>query len=133
MWQKFLISAVRSPRVARLVRQRRKTLRRKLRVGENSCAKMRFTKLLREENGWVTRSTTTHFADNHLAVLTEVVQTPTNSQPRPWTVVRRKAAVVVAPQTVDGKFVLIKEERVPIRAAIWSMPAGQIDDNIEPK
>jgi ADP-ribose pyrophosphatase len=28
--------------------------------------------------------------------------------------------------------VLIKEERVPIRAAIWSMPAGQIDDNIEP-
>jgi ADP-ribose pyrophosphatase len=93
---------------------------------------MRFTNLLREEKGWVTRSTTTHFADKHLAVVTEVVQTPTDSEPRPWTTVRRKAAVVVAPQTADGKFVLIKEERVPIRAAIWSMPAGQIDDNIEP-
>src|SRR5437667_336372 len=93
---------------------------------------MRFTNLLREEKGWLTRSTTTHFADKHLAVLTELVQTPTNSEPRPWTTVRRKAAVVIAPQTADGKFVLIKEERVPIRAAIWSMPAGQIDDNIEP-
>src|SRR5881398_3177581 len=92
---------------------------------------MRFTNLLREEKGWLTRSTTTHFADKHLAVLTELVQTPTNSEPRPWTTVRRKAAVVIAPQTADGKFVLIKEERVPIRAAIWSMPAGQIDDNIE--
>ncbi len=93
---------------------------------------MRFTNLLREEKGWVTRSTTTHFADKHLAVVTELVETPTHSEPRPWTTVRRKAAVVIAPQTADGKFVLIKEERVPIRAAIWSMPAGQIDDNIEP-
>ncbi len=25
---------------------------------------------------------------------------------------------------------LIKEERIPIRAAIWSMPAGQIDDDV---
>ena len=101
-------------------------------IGVNSCAKMRFTKLLQEERGWVTRSTTTHFADKHLAVVTELVQTPANSEARPWTTVRRKAAVVIAPQTADGKFVLIKEERVPIRAAIWSMPAGQIDDKIEP-
>ena len=34
--------------------------------------------------------------------------------------------------TSDGKFLLIKEERIPIRAAIWSMPAGQIDDGVEP-
>jgi len=34
--------------------------------------------------------------------------------------------------TRDGKFLLIKEERIPIRAAIWSMPAGQIDDEVEP-
>jgi 8-oxo-dGTP pyrophosphatase MutT (NUDIX family) len=93
---------------------------------------MRFTKLLQEDKGWVTESTTTHFADKHLAVVTELVQTPTTSEPRPWTIVRRKAAVVIAPETAEGKFVLIKEERVPIRAAIWSMPAGQIDDNIEP-
>jgi 8-oxo-dGTP pyrophosphatase MutT (NUDIX family) len=34
--------------------------------------------------------------------------------------------------TQDGKFLLIREERVPIRATIWGMPAGQIDDNVEP-
>src|SRR5438128_10173745 len=92
---------------------------------------MRFTNLLREEKGWLTRSITTHFADKHLAVLTDLVQTPTNSEPRPWTTVRRKAAVVIAAQTADGKSVLITEERVPTRAAIWSLPTGQTADYIE--
>jgi ADP-ribose pyrophosphatase len=55
------------------------------------------------------------------------VKTPTHDEPRTWTTVRRKAAVVIAPMTDDGKFLLIREERIPIRAAIWSMPAGQID------
>ena len=44
----------------------------------------------------------------------------------------RKPAVVIAPLTREGKFVLIREERIPIRAAIWSMPAGQIDESLEP-
>ena len=43
-----------------------------------------------------------------------------------------KAAVVIAPLTAEGKFVLIREERIPIRAAIWSFPAGQIDESLEP-
>lgn len=46
--------------------------------------------------------------------------------------VHRKAAVIVAPMTRDGKILLIRQERVPIRAAIWEMPAGQIDDVFEP-
>jgi ADP-ribose pyrophosphatase len=41
--------------------------------------------------------------------------------------VRRKAAVIVAPVTRDGKIALIRQERIPIRAAIWEMPSGQID------
>jgi ADP-ribose pyrophosphatase len=39
---------------------------------------------------------------------------------------------VIAPLTREGKFVLIREERIPIRAAIWSIPAGQIDESLEP-
>jgi len=93
---------------------------------------VRFTNLVRDENGWETRSTTTHFADDHVAIATEQVKTPTHSEPKPWTTVHRKAAVVIAPMTVEGKFVLIREERIPIRAAIWSMPAGQIDGGAEP-
>ena len=30
--------------------------------------------------------------------------------------------------TRDGKIVLIHQERIPIRAAIWEMPSGQIDN-----
>ncbi len=56
----------------------------------------------------------------------------TRPQPSTWTVVRRKAAVIVAPMTGDGKIILIRQERVPIRAAIWEMPAGQIDNVLEP-
>jgi 8-oxo-dGTP pyrophosphatase MutT (NUDIX family) len=62
-----------------------------------------------------------------------MVKTPTHREPKPWTVVHRKAAVVIAPMTSDGKFLLIRQERLPIRATIWEMPAGQIDDNAEPE
>jgi ADP-ribose pyrophosphatase len=31
--------------------------------------------------------------------------------------------------TPDGKIILIRQERIPIRQAIWEMPSGQIDDH----
>jgi 8-oxo-dGTP pyrophosphatase MutT (NUDIX family) len=64
--------------------------------------------------------------------VTDTVQTPTRPKPRPWTIVHRKAAVIIAPLRRDGKFLLVQQERVPIRSAIWEIPAGQIDDNVEP-
>jgi len=93
---------------------------------------VRFTNLVRPEDGWHTTSATTHWADDHLSVATELVTTPSHPKPRSWTVVHRKAAVVIAPVTEDGKFLLVRQERVPIRATIWEMPAGQIDNNAEP-
>ena len=30
--------------------------------------------------------------------------------------------------TVEGKIIVIRQERLPIRTAIWEMPAGQIDE-----
>src|SRR6267378_6376438 len=36
-------------------------------------------------------------------------------------------AVVIAAITAESKIVLINQERIPIRATIWEMPAGQID------
>jgi ADP-ribose pyrophosphatase len=33
--------------------------------------------------------------------------------------------------TAEGKVILIRQERIPIRAAIWEVPAGQIDDEAE--
>ena len=87
---------------------------------------------MRDGNGWETKSSETHFASTHLDVVTDVVQTPTRSAPRKWTTVHRKSAVIIAPMIADGRFLLVRQERVPIRAAIWEMPGGQIDETREP-
>ena len=74
-----------------------------------------------------------HYANSHLELVTDRVRTPSQSEPRTWTIVHRKAAVVIAPITADGKLVLIRQERIPIRAAIWEVPAGQIDETLCPE
>src|SRR4029453_8114081 len=78
---------------------------------------------------WKTVSSERHFADRNLEVVTDRVQTPARPDPRAWTIVHRKPAVVVAPMTRDGTIILIRQERIPIRQAIWEMPSGQIDDH----
>jgi 8-oxo-dGTP pyrophosphatase MutT (NUDIX family) len=79
------------------------------------------------KDSWETVSSEPHFANAHLQVVTDHVRTPSCSLPRTWTIVHRKAAVIIAPVTWDGRIVLIRQERIPIRAAIWEMPSGQID------
>jgi ADP-ribose pyrophosphatase len=83
------------------------------------------------QSSWEIISSKTCFEDKNLAVVTEEIRSPARREPRSWTVVRRKRAVVIAPMTPDGKLILIRQERMPIRAAIWEVPAGQIDDESE--
>ena len=83
-----------------------------------------------KEGNWETISSERRFANEHLEVVTDHVRTPSRSQPRIWTIVHRKAAVIVAPITRDGRIVLIRQERIPIRRAIWEMPSGQIDNTV---
>jgi ADP-ribose pyrophosphatase len=90
---------------------------------------VKFNRAICDRDGWQTVSTETHFESDHLCVATEKVRSPARGQARPWTTVYRKAAVVVAPMTAEGKLVLIRQERVPIRAALWEVPAGQIDED----
>lgn len=78
------------------------------------------------QHDWQVISTETHFANDHLAVASERVRTPT--QERDWITVHRKTAVVIAPITNENRIVLIKQERISVRATLWEMPAGQIDD-----
>jgi ADP-ribose pyrophosphatase len=84
-------------------------------------------------DGWEIVASETHFENDHLAVATEKIRTPARPEPRAWTVVHRKRAVVIAPMTSDGKIILIRQERLPVRAAIWEVPAGQIDDAKDPE
>ncbi|HEX3816852.1 MAG TPA: NUDIX hydrolase [Chthoniobacterales bacterium] len=93
---------------------------------------MQKNNLVRDGDGWETVSSKINFKSSHLTVATDEVRTPTRSKPREWSTVHRKPAVVIAPITSTGKFILIREERIPIRRTIWSFPAGQIDDSLEP-
>jgi len=81
-----------------------------------------------KDGDWKTISSERHFANRNLEVVTDRVQTPARADARPWTIVHRKPAVVIAPMTRDGKIILIRQERIPIEQAIWEMPSGQIDD-----
>ena len=90
---------------------------------------MRLSNLVRDGDGWETKSRNTRYIDDHLEVATEDVKTPSHAQPKSWTTVYRKPAVVIAAMTDDGKLLLVRQERIPIRRVIWEMPAGQIDES----
>ena len=89
---------------------------------------MRFHDFVRDSEGWRLVGDETLFANPYLEVHRVTISTPTRPVPFAWTVAHRKGAVVVVPVTLDGKYLLVRQERVPIRATIWEFPAGQIDD-----
>ncbi len=92
----------------------------------------RFHRFIQNGDGWTVAASEQQFANPYVEVHKAMVTSPTRPEPFPWTVVHRKGAVVVAPMTTDGRFILVRQERVPIRATIWEFPAGQIDDTSDP-
>ena len=85
--------------------------------------------IIADKEGWRTVSEKTLYQDKNVQVTMQEVYTPTRQdKPAKWTVVHRKAAVVVAPVTPEGKLVLVQQERIPVRALLWEFPAGQIDE-----
>src|SRR5688500_13029309 len=92
---------------------------------------MPFHKSVRDSDGWQTITEEIAFTNPYLEVSRVTLRSPTRPAPFTWTVTHRKAAVVVAPMTATGSFVLVRQERVPIRATIWEFPAGQIDEHAD--
>ncbi len=88
----------------------------------------KFHRFIQSTEGWSVLAGEMQFANPYVEVHRATVTSPTRPEPFTWTVVHRKGAVVVAPMTADGRFILVRQERVPIRATIWEFPAGQIDD-----
>lgn len=89
---------------------------------------MSFHDAFPDKDGWNTHRRESLFANPYLEIQKVHVSTPSRLEPFVWTVCHRKAGVVIAPQTPEGGFVLIRQERVPIRRSIWEFPAGQIDE-----
>jgi 8-oxo-dGTP pyrophosphatase MutT (NUDIX family) len=90
-----------------------------------------FHNFITSPEGWQIHRDEPLFANPYIAVHHVVVSTPSRPKPFDWTIAHRKGAVVVAPITAQGKFLLVRQERVPIRETIWEFPAGQIDDDFE--
>ncbi len=83
---------------------------------------------MNEPRGWSVLESQVLCRSPYLTVLEELVATPTRPAGRHWTRVLRKAGVVVAPRLTDGRYILIREERVPARRDFWQFPAGQVDE-----
>ena len=92
---------------------------------------MAFHDFIQDNGDWKTVADETLFANPYLEVHRVSVTSPSRSEAFPWTVAHRKGAVVVVPMTREGDFLLVRQERVPIRASIWEFPAGQIDESAE--
>jgi ADP-ribose pyrophosphatase len=85
-----------------------------------------------DEKAWVVSRSEILFRNPHIEVRDETVLIPGEDRPRHWTVVSRKKAVVVAPITTEGRFVLIHQARIPVRRWLWEFPAGQVDETKTP-
>ncbi|MEI8234091.1 MAG: NUDIX hydrolase [Verrucomicrobiota bacterium] len=89
---------------------------------------MRFHDLHQNAPGWQTLEDAEPFANPYAAVHLVKVGTPMRPEGARWTVIHRKAACVIAPITPEGNLLLIRQERIPVRSALWEFPAGQIDE-----
>jgi ADP-ribose pyrophosphatase len=92
---------------------------------------MAFHHFIKGEDGWQTLDAGIVYTNPYIEVHRPTVVSPTRPEPFQWTVAHRKGAVVIVPMTADGSVLLVRQERVPIRATIWEFPAGQIDDHEE--
>lgn len=82
-----------------------------------------------DHDGWQKLPGEMVYAGPHVQVEECRFLTPARpGTPVKWTVAHRKSAIAVAPITGDGRFILIHQERLPVRRALWEFPAGQLDD-----
>lgn len=92
---------------------------------------MKFHEFIKEPEGWETLERVSKFENPYLQVSVDHVRTPSRPDGCEWTVAHRKGAVGIAAVTHEKKLLLVRQERVPIRATIWELPAGQIDENAD--
>jgi ADP-ribose pyrophosphatase len=89
---------------------------------------MAFHSFTPDSPDWRTLQDDVAFANPYLEIHRVTVTSPSRPEPFTWTVCHRKGAVVVAARDSEGRFIMVRQERVPIRATIWEFPAGQIDE-----
>lgn len=80
-------------------------------------------------SGWRTEHSELLCDAKYVRLYRDRIFTPTRTtEPVEWIAARRPTAAVVAPRTPEGKYILIRQERVVVQRTIWEFPAGQVDD-----
>lgn len=87
---------------------------------------------MKSDHDWRILSSENICETPHLRVERQRVATPTRPDGVSWIVAQRRTAAVVAPRTVDGKFILIRQERLAVQKVLWEFPAGQVDGEVNP-
>ena len=87
---------------------------------------------MNNRDDWQILDSVTLFKNPHIEIRQERVIPPGESRIRDWTISLRKKAVVIAPMTAEGKFVLVRQARIPVRKFLWEFPAGQVDNSSDP-
>ena len=88
---------------------------------------MTFHQSIPDTNGWTTLKRTPLFTNPYVEIHGVEMSSPARPDGFAWTVCHRKAGVVISARTADGKWVLVRQERVPLKTDLWEFPAGQID------
>ena len=90
---------------------------------------MKKSPLIADKEGWRTVREESRYKDPFVEVTLDEVFTPSRrDKPARWTVVHRKAAVMITPITPAGEVLLVRQERIPARLHQWEFPAGQVDE-----
>ncbi len=83
-----------------------------------------------ETPGWSALQSETLCQTPWLQVTRDRVATSSRPQGVEWMIAHRPTAAVVAPRTDDGRFVLVRQERVAVRRVLWEFPAGMVDGGV---
>ncbi len=81
---------------------------------------------------WITLSEKPVYDGPHMKIVEERVATPRRPTGQQWITAHRRSAAVIAPRTLEGRFLMIRQERIPVRRELWEFPAGQIDSDRAP-
>lgn len=84
--------------------------------------------VIADHGAWRVVASEVAYEDPYIRIERARFLTPSRREPVPWTIARRKSAIAVAPRTADGRFVMVRQERLPVRRTLWEFPAGQIDE-----
>ena len=88
---------------------------------------MKFHQAIPDGHGWTTLQRTPLFSNPYVEIHNVQMASPSRPHGFAWTVCHRKAGVVISARTPNGDWVLVRQERVPLKTDIWEFPAGQID------